>query len=402
MEVIPVFLSFIIGVVFGIGISFFLTKMQTRKEKELAEERKEIIENMKAIFGNLAFDALKNSNDQFFKVAKERFDSERMIHGQVLDSKKSLIDQQLHRMTTELENVSKIVNELEKDREKKFAELSKQLEFTCNQTANLIKSTNTLREALASSKSRGQWGERMAEDVLRIAGFIENVNYVKQKTVEESGERPDFTFLLPGNRSLNMDVKFPFDNYIRFIESESDSEREVYRKNFMKDVRNRVKEVTSRAYINPEQNTLNYVILFIPNEQIFAFIHEQDCSLVDEGLKQRVIICSPITLFAVLAVIRAAVDNFALEQTSNKIVALLGSVKTQLDKFIEGFINLGKKLDAARDEYDKLNTTRRRQLEKPMNEIEHIMKQRGIAADDTLEEDWLHLPENSEQNHESL
>ncbi|HUT64120.1 MAG TPA: DNA recombination protein RmuC, partial [Anaerolineae bacterium] len=228
------------------------------------------------------------------------------------------------------------------------------------------------------------------------------VNYVKQKTVEESGERPDFTFLLPGNRSLNMDVKFPFDNYIRFIEAESDSEREVYRKNFMKDVKNRVKEVTSRAYINPEQNTLNYVLLFIPNEQIYAFIHEQDCSLVDEGLKQRVIICSPITLFAVLAVIRAAVDNFALEQTSNKIVALLGSVKTQLDKFIEGFINLGKKLDAALKEYDVLNTTRRRQLEKPLNEIEHIMKQRGIAADETLEEEWLNVPENSEQNQESL
>ena len=230
-----------------------------------------------------------------------------------LDAKKSLIDQQLQRMTSELENVSKLMKELEKDRIEKFGELTSQLKVASEQTTSLMQTTNMLRETLASTKARGQWGERMAEDVLRLAGFIENVNYSKQKAIEGVGSRPDFTFMLPRGLKVNMDVKFPLDNYIKFLEVSSESEKEKYRNDFLRDVKARIKEVTTREYINPEQNTVDYVLLFIPNEQIYAFIHEQDSSILDDGIKNRVIFCSPITLFAVLAVIRQAVDNFALE-----------------------------------------------------------------------------------------
>lgn len=93
-----------------------------------------------------------------------------------------------------------------------------------------------------------------------------------------------------------MDVKFPLDNYIKYLETESDTDKEKYRKEFIKDVKVKIKEVTTREYINPEQNTIDYVILFIPNEQIYTFIHEQDKIILDEALKNKVIVCSPITL----------------------------------------------------------------------------------------------------------
>jgi DNA recombination protein RmuC len=109
---------------------------------------------------------------------------------QELETRKALIDQQLQRMTSELENVSKLMNQLEKDRVEKFGELSTHLKMTNAQTAALLQTTNTLREALASTKVRGQWGERMADDVLRLAGFIENVNYMKQKAIDGGGARP--------------------------------------------------------------------------------------------------------------------------------------------------------------------------------------------------------------------
>ena len=235
-----------------------------------------------------------------------------------------------------------------------------------------------LREALANTQARGQWGERMAEDVLRVAGFTEGINYLRQKTIKQIGSRPDFTFLLPKNLKLNMDVKFPLDNYMRFMETDSDIEKEKFRDTFLKDVREKIKQVTDREYINPEQNTVNYVILFIPNEQIYAFIHEQDSSILDNAIKSRVVLCSPVTLFAVLAIIRQAVDSFALEQTSNRILSLLGSFKKQWDKFLEKMELLGKKIEDAQKEYDSLSTTRRRQLEKPLNEIEALRTQKGL------------------------
>ncbi|MFQ5431165.1 MAG: DNA recombination protein RmuC [Nitrospinota bacterium] len=365
----------IVGIIFSLAAAYFLRRIFFRESET---NRKEIMDAMKASFGSLSLDALSKSTEEFLKLAGEKFGSEREMSAKELDSKKRLIDQQLQGMTVEMEKVSKIMKELEKDRVEKFGELSTQLKSTNEQTTALIKTTNTLNEALASTKVRGQWGERMAEDVLRLAGFIENVNYVKQKSIEGIGTIPDFTFLLPRSLKVNMDVKFPYDNYIKFLEAGLNSEKERFLKDFLRDIKNKIKEVTTRDYINPEQNTLDYVLLFIPNEQIYAFIHEHDRSIMDEGIKNRVVFCSPITLFAVLAVIRQAVDNFALEQTSNEILSLFGAFKKQWHEFINRLEAVGKRIGDAQKEYDAVMTTRRRQLEKPLGKIEELRSQREL------------------------
>ncbi|MBW1857303.1 MAG: DNA recombination protein RmuC [Deltaproteobacteria bacterium] len=391
-----IFVGICIGFAFGLLVSIVLRLQQGKTAKELAEElfheseaqRKAhidaILENIKASFGNLSFDALSKSTEEFLKLAKSRLESEREISLKELDGKKGLIDQQLQQMTKKLENVSTVIKELEKDRVEKFGQLASHLDTATQQTTALMQTTSQLREALASTKVRGQWGERMAEDVLQLAGFIENVNYLKENTIEGSGSRPDFTFFLPGNLRLNMDVKFPFTNYIKFLETDVEPEKVKFRSDFLKDVKARMKEVTSREYINPEQNTVDYVLLFIPNEQVYSFIHEQDSSILDEGLKNRVIFCSPITLFAVLAVIRQSVSNFALERTSNEILSLFGAFKKQWDEFLKKLDVLGKRIEDTQKEYESLVTTRRRQLERPLNKIDALREQKGIliSADD--------------------
>jgi DNA recombination protein RmuC len=383
-----------IGFVLGLLAAVLLRLIQGKTAKELAEElfreseaqRKanidSIIENIKASFGNLSLDALSKSTEEFLKLAKARLESEREIGLKELDTKKGLIDQQLQQMTSKLEDVSKLMKELEKDRVKKFGELASQLNIASQQTAALMQTSNLLREALAGTKTRGQWGERMAEDVLRLAGFIENVNYFKQKAIDGTGSRPDFTFLLPENLKLNMDVKFPLNNYSKFLETDLESEKVRFRNDFLRDVKARIKEVTTKEYINPEQNTVDYVLLFIPNEQIYSFIHEQDSSILDEGLKNRVIFCSPITLFAVLAVIRQAVDNFSLEKTSNEILSLLGLFKKQWDEFLKKLELLGKRIDDTQKEYESLSTTRRRQLERPLNRLDDLRTQMRLPISD--------------------
>jgi len=148
----------------------------------------------------------------------------------------------------------------------------------------------------------------------------------------------------------------------------------------LRDVKARIKEVTTREYISPEQNTVDYVLLFIPNEQIYAFIHEQDSSIFDDGIKNKVVFCSPITLFAVLAVIRQAVDNFALERTSNEILSLLGQFKKQWGDYIKKFDLLGRKIAEAQNEYDAITSTRQRKLDIVLNKIEDLRTQRGLPA----------------------
>lgn len=388
----PVLIALLAGLIIGLVVAFVLKLIQAKTAKELAGElfreseaqRKAdvdaVIENVKASFGSLSLDALSKSTEEFLKLSKATLESEREVNIKELEAKKGLIDQQLQRMTSQLESVSGLVKELEKDREKKFGELTNQLKITGEQTSYLTQVTNTLREALASTKARGQWGERMAEDVLRMAGFIENVNYLKQKSIQGVGSRPDFTFLLPRHLTLNMDVKFPLDNYLKFLESDSEQPKVKYRNDFLRDVKARIKEVTTREYISPEQNTVDYVLLFIPNEQIYAFIHEQDSSIFDDGIKNKVVFCSPITLFAVLAVIRQAVDNFTLEQTSKEILSLLGQFKKQWDDYIKKFDLLGRKIAEAQNEYDAITSTRQRKLNIVLNKIEDLRTQRGLPT----------------------
>ncbi|MEZ5167097.1 MAG: DNA recombination protein RmuC [Acidimicrobiales bacterium] len=125
---------------------------------------------------------------------------------------------QVTAMGTELRQVRALVAQLQKERAQQHGQFVESLEAATRQQKVLADTTQHLREALASPQARGQWGERMAEDVLRAAGMREGVNYRKQRMLGE-GTKPDFTFLLPDDRRLHMDVKFPVTNYLRHLEA---------------------------------------------------------------------------------------------------------------------------------------------------------------------------------------
>jgi DNA recombination protein RmuC len=397
---------FIIGVIFGSAIVFIINWLRRREAQAIAQELisqvesqriqdlEILINRIKESFGSLSLAALSKNSEEFLKLAGETLSKQMQIGEKELEGKKKLIDQTLEAMKVDLQKVQDLVTQFEKDRERKFGELANQLKITAEQTGKLQETANKLYTALASTRVRGQWGERMAEDVLRLAGFIEGINYQKQKTLETT--RPDYTFLLPQNLKVNMDVKFPLDNYLRYLEAGEESQKEMYKTQFLKDARRRIMEVTTRDYINPEENTVDYVIVFIPNEQVYAFIIENDRSLLDEALKNKVILCSPITLYAVLAVIRQAVDNFNLEKTAAQILSLLGAFNKQWSAFLKSLEKMGKKIEEAQNEFLILTTTRRKQLERPLREIEDLRKQKGIAEASLIEGDIISV-ENAEE-----
>ena len=177
-----------------------------------------------------------------------------------------------------------------------------------------------------------------------------------------------------------MDVKFPLNNYLKYLETEAATDKENHRKLFLKDVKKPIKEVIGRSYINPDQGTVDYVIVFIPNEQVFSFINEQDASIMDEALKNKVILCSPITLFAVLAVIRQAVVNFRMERATSEMVLLFGQFNKQWSEFVKSFDTLGKKIEETQSAFQTLRSTRVNQLERPLNKIEKLRE--GLPESD--------------------
>jgi DNA recombination protein RmuC len=239
-------------------------------------------------------------------------------------------------------------------------ELHQQLVSTNEQTASLTSTAAALREVLASPKARGQWGERMADDVLRAAGLVEGVSYVKQRATRH-GTIPDVTFLLPSGQVLHMDVKFPLSNHDDPVQ-------------FPRDVRARVRELMGRGYVDPAGGTLDYVLLFVPNESLYASIHERDPDLIDEALRRKVVLCSPLTLYAVLAVVRQAADTAALERTSGEVLAVLGTFTAEWDRFVEALDKVGRAVDSMERAYGELAGTRRRALERPLARVEELRR----------------------------
>jgi DNA recombination protein RmuC len=355
-----------------------LLVVQRRNARALAEElRRVTAQQSDAAVSTLA------------TMHRQGVESQLTLGAQQLEGKKELIDQELVEVRDEFQKLQRLVRELEQDRNEKFGMLSNQLREASQQTQTLTETTQSLREALSSTKTRGQWGERMAEDVLRLAGLLENVNYRKQRAVEGSRGIPDFTFFLPNDLLLHMDVKFPLDNYLRYLESDSDLDRKRSRDAFLRDVRARVRELVSRDYVDPESGTVEFMLLFIPNEQLCGFIHEQDGSIFEDAARQGVIFCSPLTLFAMLALIRQTVDTVQVARTSNEILGLLATFDKQWRMFVDKMDKLDRSLVTARKDFDDLVSTRRRALERPLDKIQALREQQPelSAIDDEEPED---------------
>ena len=306
-----------------------------------------------------------------------------------LGAKKDVIDARLDQvhaeMRSELSKVTEMLTALGQTSAQKFGEVESSLRAHMEIANTLSESTQALRSALANPQARGQWGERMAEDVLRLAGFVENVNYVKQTQIEGGAGRPDYTFRMPKGQTLFMDVKFPMAAYLRYLEADTDAEREAHLKRFLTDVRARVKELSKREYaIEGGGSALDNVLLFIPNEQITGFIHEHDPALIEDAMGQQVVMCSPLTLFAFLGVIRQAHDNFMIEKTSDEILQLIGKFGTQWTKYADQIDKIKRRFEGVEKDFEALAGTRRRALERPLRELEAIRQQRNLPVDGEL------------------
>lgn len=365
----------VILVVLGLFVLVVLPRLFERNSSRLVERFEREQEAREREFELRLRDSqaavAKQQTDSFLNLAQTHLKQQTELGEQQLKARQEAIDKQLEGIGKELKSVQEYVARSDKTQNQTMTEIAAAVKHSTEATQLLQRDANRLSEALSGSQSRGQWGERIAEDVLRMAGFIEGVNYVKQQTTGE-GSRPDYTFLLPDERRLNMDVKTPMAAFSRYLEADSDVERDDAAKEFIRDTRSRIKEVTTRSYINPAEGTLDYTLVFIPNEQVYGFIHEQDASIVDYALSNHVVICSPLTLFAVLAVIRQSADNFRLEARTREIQDAIGDFRKQWDMYKKQTAGVQRAFDTASRQWEDLTGVRERQLDKAIGKVDDL------------------------------
>jgi len=235
----------------------------------------------------------------------------------------------------------------------------------------LADTTQGLKQVLSSSQARGRWGERMVEDILSVLGLVEGINYEAQKAIG-TGERPDFIFKLPDEKTINMDVKFPIDKYEEYIQAEDAGVRAAAEKSFLGAVRGHVKTLAGRGYIDPAGGTVDYLLMFIPNEAIYSFIHKHDPDLLDYSLEQGIVLCSPITLYAILSLIRQSIKSFAMTAQTGEIMNLLSEFGKQWENYVDMQDKMGESLAQAQKRYEAMVTARTKKLTSVVSKVNDL------------------------------
>ncbi len=276
-------------------------------------------------------------------------------------------EKSVHALVSEIQSQVKTyqqeIKATEQDRAVKFSEI-------LTVASRLNTSTEKLNKILNTNSLRGQWGERIADDILRTSGLLEGTHYLKNKQLDTSLNRPDFTFFLPDEHKINMDVKFPIANLAKAQETEEPSEQKRYLKEFEYDVKNRIQEIAKKDYINPDESTVDFAILFVPNESVYAVIHTSSPALISFAEERKVILAAPFTLIAILKVILQSFRHFYYEKRIRDIVALIEKLGDDLTRFKERFIGFDDQVRKLKKLYDEIADTSFKSIQSKITKIE--------------------------------
>jgi DNA recombination protein RmuC len=291
----------------------------------------------------------------------------REVSGVIMETKKEIANK-IQELESELDRLR--VNNMEK-----FGNINNSVERLSEQAAALTK-------VLSSAQGRGNWGERMLEDILSNSGFKRGINYDVQETLDEGG-RPDYSFYLPPNRVVYLDSKFPLENYLKYCDAKEDAARKIHRDAFLKNVEDRVKELEKRDYAKQgDREALDTVLLFIPNDGVVAFIQENKRSLIDDAAKKKVVFCSPLTLYMFVSMMHQAAASFYMEQNANQVLRMLGRFDKAWGAYVTYVKYLGNNFDLVQQRIKSITSGKIfAALEKTVLETREAALARGVDAD---------------------
>ncbi len=348
----------IIGVVVGLVIGGLGVYLLLRKKDNSEDISDTISQKLNEIMPNV----LDQANESLVRMANEKLSGESKQNRMDMDNKR----QEIERMVKEMQ---KYLETSDKERIGTFSALKTSLDEYKKITEQLSVSTEGLKKALSNNQIRGQFGEEVADELLKMAGFVRGIDYEFNKEQAGSETRPDFAVFMPDGTRINVDSKFPYSNLQKMSEAESKEQKAEYHRLFVQDVKDKIKQVTNRDYINPEDRTVDFVILFIPNEMIFSYIYDKMDEVWKDAMANKVILAGPFTFTAVLRMVKQSYDNFKIQKNIYEVIQHVKSFEKEWIKFSDEFEKVGSKISAAQKQYEDVEGTRYRQLQRSMDKV---------------------------------
>jgi DNA recombination protein RmuC len=305
-------------------------------ERQSFQEQRALLDEaqakLKDAFAALSADALKNTSQQFLAQAEERLRPIRDLLG----------------------NYERHLGEIEKIRSDAYGGLKAHLDTLAQAHQVLQKEAHQLSTALRSPTVRGRWGEMTLRRVVEVAGMSPHCDFEEQAstTTEEGRLRPDMKIKLPGGRAIVVDSKVPLEAYMDAMEAKEEAARQAALASHAQQVRKRFQDLSKKAYWDQFDGAAEFVVLFLPGESFFSAALEQDRSLMEDAMQNKVFLATPTTLMALLNVVAHGWRQQEMAENAERIGQAGKDLYDRLAKFVEHFSGIGDALSRAGKAFD--------------------------------------------------
>jgi DNA recombination protein RmuC len=327
-------------------------------DKRLDEERKLLAEAEKKLsdtFSALAKTTLDSNTQAFLALAKSTFTNLMVEAKGDLGKREEAIKGLIAPLADSLHKFETHVQGLEKSRLESYTSLNTQIKSLVGTHQQLQKETTNLVTALKTPQVRGRWGEITLKRVAELSGMSEHCDFTEQVNVStESGRlRPDLVVHLPADRDIVVDAKVALDAYLEFVSATSDQQRQSTLVRHAKQMRTHMETLAAKNYWQQFKKTPEFVVMFIPGESFFGAAVDVDHALIEDGLKNGVVLSTPTTLIALLRAVAYGWRQERIAENAQAVGELGRQLYERMKTLAEYIDSIGSGLKSATEAYNK-------------------------------------------------
>ncbi|MFL3002580.1 MAG: DNA recombination protein RmuC [Candidatus Poriferisodalaceae bacterium] len=305
--------------------------------------------------------AVKEAVDaQVSKAAQSALKANNELAGQLIDERSRTLEEQtknlLQPVTEQMDQLKTSVGDLKSSYEKNKGSFEALNENLMHQITELNTRTGALAGALKSPSARGAWGENQLRNIIDLSGMASFCDFSEQSAVSSNDGllRPDLTVRLPNGAFLVVDSKVPLSAYLRMQELDDSVAREAELKSHVKALQDHVKALADKRYWALFDDAPDFVVMFVPGESFLADALRAEPALVDEAMRQRVVIASPMSLMALLLTIARGWQTTQLAENAKKVEEHGRELHHRVGTTLTAMAKTGRGLESATKAYNEM------------------------------------------------